>query len=90
MAHRVPCAPVRDLAEVVADPHLHERGFLQHQDHPELGPITVQGSPLRFHGDDARRLEPSHALGADTDAVLRDRLHLTASQIAALRQDKVV
>jgi CoA:oxalate CoA-transferase len=90
MAHRVPCAPVRDLAEVVADPHLHERGFLQHQNHPELGPITVQGSPLRFHGDGARRLEPSHALGADTDAVLRDRLNLTPVQIAALRQDKVV
>ena len=34
----VPCAPVRDLAEVVDDEHLHERGMLREIDHPELGP----------------------------------------------------
>ena len=90
MANRVPCAPVRDLDEVVNDPHLHERGFLQWQQHPELGRIAVQGSPLRFHGDPPRALEPSHALGADADAVLRDRLHLTPERIAALRSAKVV
>ena len=39
---RVPCAPVRELADVVADPHMHERGALQWQDHPELGRIVVQ------------------------------------------------
>ncbi len=88
--HRVPCAPVRDLAEVVNDPHLHQRGFLQQQDHPELGSITVQHSPLRFAGSELRPLEPSHALGADAEAILRGRLHRTEAEIAALRQDGVV
>ncbi len=89
-SHRVPCAPVRDLAEVVNDPHLHQRGFLQQQDHPELGSITVQHSPLRFAGSELRPLEPSHALGADAEAILRGRLHRTEAEIAALRQDGVV
>ena len=35
MKHRVPCAPVRTLMEVVNDPHLHQRGMLQWIDHPE-------------------------------------------------------
>ena len=38
MKHRVPCAPVRTLMEVVNDPHLHQRGMLQWIDHPELRP----------------------------------------------------
>jgi CoA:oxalate CoA-transferase len=88
--HRVPCAPVRDLVEVVNDPHMHERGSLQHQDHPELGRIVVQNSPLRFLGSDLRRLEPSHALGADADAILSERAGLDADAVAALRRDKVI
>lgn len=89
MAHRVPCAPVRSLDEVVHDPHMHERGALQYQDHPELGRIVVQHSPLRFAGSEPRELQPSRTLGADTDAVL-GRLNLPEAAIAALHRDGVV
>lgn len=74
MAAGVPCAPVRDLTEVMNDPNMHARGSLQWQNHPELGRIVVQHSPLRFAGVTPCTLEPSHELGADTAAVLRDRL----------------
>lgn len=74
MANKVPCAPVRDLEEVVNDPNMHARGSLQWQDHPELGRIVVQHSPLRYAGVPRLTLEPSHALGADTAIVLRERL----------------
>jgi CoA:oxalate CoA-transferase len=88
--HRVPCAPVRELKEVVNDPHMHERGALQWQDHPELGRIVVQHSALRFHGSELRRLEPSHALGADADHILSGHAGRDAADIAALRRDKVI
>lgn len=84
MAHRVPCAPVRNLSEVVNDPHLHARGMLQWQDHPQLGRIVVQHSPLRFAGDPQRPLEPSRTLGADTERVLEERLGLTPEQTGEL------
>jgi CoA:oxalate CoA-transferase len=86
----VPCAPVRNLTEVVNDPHLHARGMLQWQDHPELGRIIVQHSPLRFAGDPQRTLEPSHALGADTERVLEDRLGLRPEQISDLAERGVI
>jgi CoA:oxalate CoA-transferase len=73
MAAGVPCAPVRDLNEVMNDPNMHARGTLQWQNHPELGRIVVQHSPLRYAGVAPRTLEPSRPLGADTDAVLRTR-----------------
>ena len=87
-AHRVPCAPVRNLDEVVNDPHMHARGALHWQDHPELGHIVVPHSPLRFAGTEQRPLEPSRPLGADADAVLAG-LGLPPDAIAALHRDGV-
>jgi CoA:oxalate CoA-transferase len=74
MAGGVPCAPVRDLKEVMNDPNMHARGSLQWQNHPELGRIVVQHSPLRFAGVTPCMLEPSGRLGADTASVLREKL----------------
>ncbi|GAC1479668.1 MAG: hypothetical protein NVS2B11_03980 [Acetobacteraceae bacterium] len=88
--HRVPCAPVRELAEVVNDPHMHARGALQWQDHPELGRIVVQHSAMRFLGSDLCPLEPSHGLGADADRVLAEHAGRTTEQVAALRREKVI
>jgi formyl-CoA transferase len=70
IAARVPCAPVRTLDEVIDDPNMHARRALERIDHPEIGPIIVQNSPLRFDGLPPRPLEPSRPLGADTAAVL--------------------
>jgi CoA:oxalate CoA-transferase len=90
MQHRVPCAPVRDLDEVVNDPHLHARGALQWQDHPELGRIPVQSSPLRFAGTDQMPITPSRPLGADNNAIYGDWLGLTANEIAELTREGVI
>ena len=87
---RVPCAPVRDLNEVVNDKHLRERGMLQDQDHPTMGKIVVPHSPLRFLDEEMRPLEPSHLLGQDTDAVLAERLGFDADKISQLREAGVL
>lgn len=89
--HRVPCAPVRTLQEVVNDPHLHERGSLQWIDHPEYGRIVVPSSPLRFAGEDGcAPYRPSSPLGADTQAVLMERLALDQDRIRELREQQVL
>ena len=71
LAAKVPCAPVRTLDEVMLDENMHARGSLQWQDHPQLGRIVVQHSPLRYDGVTLLPLVPSRALGADTEAVLQ-------------------
>ena len=83
MEHRVPCAPVRTLDEVMQDENMHARGSLQWQDHPELGRIVVQHSPLRFDGVSPCPLEPSRPLGSDTDTVLAQRLGWSGDMAAA-------
>ena len=89
-ALRVPCAPVRDLAEVVNDPHLHARGSLERQTHPRFGEITVQRSPIRMEGAPAVPLRPSAELGADNQAVYGEWLGLSAEELAAFQRDEAI
>lgn len=85
MEKQVPCAPVRDLDEVVNDRNMHERGALQYQDHPALGRIVVQQTPMRFDGLDPIKIGPSRSLGEDTVEVLRQYTDLSPSEIEQLR-----
>jgi formyl-CoA transferase len=90
MKHRVPCAPVRTLMEVVNDPHLHQRGMLQWIDHPELGRIVVQSSPMRYDGATPLAHEPSQALGASNGAVLSGWLGLSKDKVDQLAKAGVI
>ena len=88
--YRVPSAPVRNLREVMNDPHMHQRGMLEWIDHPELGRIVVPTSPLRYHGADKVQTVPSPTVGQHNDEIYGDWLGLGADEIAALRAEKVI
>ncbi len=89
-AGRVPCAPVRDLGEVVNDPHLHERGMLQEIDHPDFGRLTVPHSPLRYDGEIRMPLEPSPALGEHNEAIFCGLLGLDHEELEELERTEVI
>jgi CoA:oxalate CoA-transferase len=88
--NRIPASPVRGVAEVVADEHLHQRGALQEIEHPELGLLTVPQTPIRFRGTEPPPLEPSAALGAHNDEVYGDWLGLDAAELEELRADRII
>ncbi len=90
LAAAVPCAPVRELGEVILDENMHARGSLQWVEHPELGRVVLPHSPLRFEGSELVPLEPSVKLGADGDAVYGDWLGRSAEELAELRAEKVI
>lgn len=90
LQHRVPCSPVRDLNEVIHDPHLLARGFIQWTDHPDLGKVPLQNSPLRYEGTDPLPIVPSRRLGQDNQAVYSEWLGLPADALASLQKEGVV
>jgi len=90
LARRVPCAPVRDLADVINDPHMHQRGSLQWIDHPEYGRIVVQHSPMRYEGSSLMPLKPSVPLGADNSAIYVDWLGLSKKELGELATKGVI
>lgn len=90
LAAAVPCAPVRNLVEVMNDENMHARGSLQWIDHPELGRVVLPHSPLVFEGTERRPIEPSLPLGAGNDAVFGDWLGHSREELAAYRAQGVI
>jgi CoA:oxalate CoA-transferase len=84
------CGIVKELPEVMTDPHLHARGMLREIDDPRLGRITIWTSPLRMNAEAPVPESLAPALGANTEDFLRDELGLDAGAIASLRERKVV
>jgi len=87
---RIPLAPVREVDEVMHDPHMHERGFLQEIEHDEIGRITVPSSPLRLHGADKVAVTPSPKLRQHNAEIYGGWLGLSPDDIAGLERDGVI
>jgi crotonobetainyl-CoA:carnitine CoA-transferase CaiB-like acyl-CoA transferase len=84
------CGIVKELTEVMTDPHLHARGMLREVDDPRLGRITIWTSPLRMNAEAPAPQSLAPALGADNDEFLRTELGLDSAAIASLRERKVI
>ena len=89
-AARLAVAPVRDVAEVMNDRHLHERGMLNRMHHPYMGDVVLPSSPLRLFDYETGPLQFFPEPGADNAAVLGEWLGLDAAAVARLAGDEVV
>jgi crotonobetainyl-CoA:carnitine CoA-transferase CaiB-like acyl-CoA transferase len=67
----VPCAPVNDVAEALADRQAVARGALVEVGHERFGSVRTIASPLRV-GDETRAPERAPRRGEHTEAVLRE------------------
>lgn len=48
----IPCGPVYDLEQALAQPTAHELGMVEDVVHSSIGPMKVLGTPLRVNGGD--------------------------------------
>lgn len=86
---RIPCAPVREIDEVVNDPHMHARGTLKRIDHPELGNVVLPTGPMLFSGSERPDLIPSKAVGADNRAVFGEWLGVGSDDLDEMQKTGV-
>ena len=88
---KVPCAPVRDIEEVMNDPHMHGRGTLEWIDHYDYEyPVVLPNSPLRFHGSDKVPTTLSPHVGEHNQAIYGEWLGLSAGDLAGLKAEGVI
>lgn len=90
LERKVPCAPVRGLAEVMQDKNMHARGSLQRIRHPELGEVVVPHSPLVFEGSTRLAIQPSLPLGSSNDEVYGNWLGHSPEELLALKVEGVI
>jgi crotonobetainyl-CoA:carnitine CoA-transferase CaiB-like acyl-CoA transferase len=88
-AHDIPAAGTQSLQQFMQDPAvLHHRMIVKY-DHPELGPLSLMGQPLRFSETQAPDAGPPPMLGQHTSDVLRQAGYAD-HEIAELRRRGVV
>ena len=83
--HRVPCAPVQSLADVLNDPHLLERGALAKVAQEHYGEVTLPSTPLRFQDVDPPAVSLPRNAGADNESVYGELLGLSADDVVSLQ-----
>ncbi|MFQ5515028.1 MAG: CaiB/BaiF CoA transferase family protein [Myxococcota bacterium] len=74
--------PARELREVLDDPQIRAMGYFATVDHPRAGRFDSVGPPVRMSAYPMTGERPAPALGADTEAVLREA-GLDDAEIAA-------
>ncbi len=86
-AGQVPAAPVNDLRAALENPFALERGRLWQYERADAEPVAMIATPVLAGEVTPRRAAP--ALGADTDAVLRE-CGFSDVDVERLRAEKVI
>ncbi len=86
---KVPCAPVNNLTEALADEQVLARQMIIEVEHPDFGTLKQVRTAIHVPGQ-LTEYQPGSALGADTHAVLQSWLGYTDAAIAQLRQSGAI
>ncbi|MBQ9250087.1 MAG: CoA transferase [Oscillospiraceae bacterium] len=87
----VPVSPINDLPRVTTDPHIVEdREMFVPLEHPEIGPMRVNGNPVKLMDTMPKIQRPAPALGQDNTAVYGELLGLDAEALSALQAKAVI
>lgn len=87
----VPAAPIYNVAQVAADPHIAEdRKMFIEQNHPKAGKVKLTGSPLKLSETPVNLDTPAPTLGQHNEEVYKKVLGLDGQQLAALKTEGII
>jgi crotonobetainyl-CoA:carnitine CoA-transferase CaiB-like acyl-CoA transferase len=86
----VPSSPVRTMEEVVNDPQAALRRMFPVLDHPDAGPFTVTGSPIKMSATPGSVSTPAPLLGEHTRVALSELLELGDAELDRLESGGVI
>lgn len=85
----IPCGAVFNAEDIVADPHLRERGMVATVRHPVRGDVELLGCPVQLE-DSPVELEPAPLLGQHNRDILCGLLGLSEAELERLKAEGVV
>jgi formyl-CoA transferase len=88
-AAEVTAAPVYDISQFIADPHVQARQIITDLPDDEMGTVPMHAIVPRLSGTPGEIRVPAPALGQHNDEIL-GQIGLTGAAIADLRKRKVI
>ena len=88
--NRVPCVPVREFDEVMADEQLNSRDYFREVDHPAAGVLRYPGAPFRLSATPCRVVRPAPSLGQHNEEILGGELGISENELRSLSEKGVV
>ena len=88
--HGVAAMPTMTTADIVNDPHLNQRHFIERLDHPEVGVRAHAGIPWRLRNRPNGVARPAPCLGADSNELLERVLGYSTHTVDQLRAAQVL
>ena len=88
----VPAGVVQTGADMVErDPQLALQNFIRTttDEHPEMGAVSIDGLPLKFHGTPCDEYKRVRAVGEDNEAVLQEWLGLSPEEVRKGEEDGI-
>ena len=82
--------PVLDSAQVLADPHMIERGFVQSPDHSEVGPRPLGAFPWAVNGGQPGIAGNAPLFGEHNGKVLKELLQVPDAEFKRLMDNGVI
>lgn len=79
-AARIPCMPVRDISDILEDPHLEATGFFRRQQHPTEGWWQDMAPPVRYGAAPSRTCRPPPTHGEHSASIRAETARLRKEQ----------
>jgi CoA:oxalate CoA-transferase len=87
---RVANSPIFNIAQVVEDPHLAERGYFVEIDHPIIGRAKIPGIPFKMSETPGSIERPSPLLGEHLELILGKYLKMGKEEVKKLREEGAI
>ncbi|MFN8448061.1 MAG: CoA transferase [Anaerolineae bacterium] len=85
LALGIPAGQLNTVSQILDDPHVQERGLIH-----EIDALRLVGPPVGFSATPPTVRTPPPALGEHTAAILRERLGMSDTEIAAHRASGII
>jgi CoA:oxalate CoA-transferase len=86
----VPAAPVNNVAEMVADPHLQAREMFVELEHPTYGPVKITGTPLKLSETPGKVERLAPLPGEHNQAIFSGLLGYAPEDLARWQEEGVI
>jgi crotonobetainyl-CoA:carnitine CoA-transferase CaiB-like acyl-CoA transferase len=87
---RIPCAPVNNFSQALADPQVQHRNMVIDLQHPEGASTRGPGNPIKLSRSSEESFTPAPLLGQHTQDVFSSVLGCSAEEIQGLRERGVI